>query len=231
MNITKPNKIQLSPALAVQWQPGAMLYLRKYDGEFSTMTLPEGTVLLGEKMTRKSGGLYTPEDESMFLRHGSWFAAWDIVQFDGEDVSQEPGAYRWGMLSKVVPRAHSEAAPVILAENYHDGYAALLDILEVGGEGVVARGWQDPYGEIQAAKRLQTFRVVVTGFVPNSQSVTVADAETGEPRGAVTLRGGKCDKVRVGSVLKVEGMGLTEAGKIREPRPCSDAPGSWLVKA
>jgi hypothetical protein len=67
-------------------------------------------------------------------------------------------------------------------------------------------------------------RVISTGA---TQSVGIADAETGADRGHVTLRGGKCDRVRVGSAIKVEGMGLTAAGRIREPR-CTEK--VWLVK-
>ena len=48
--------------------------------------------------------------------------------------------------------------------------------------------------------------------------------------GHVALRGGKCDRVLVGSIVKVEGFGLTAAGMIREPRVCGDTPTSWLVK-
>ena len=48
--------------------------------------------------------------------------------------------------------------------------------------------------------------------------------------GSVPLLGGKCDRVRVGSIIKVEGFGLTAGGKIREPRVCRDTATSWLVK-
>ena len=80
---------------------------------------------------------------------------------------------------------------------------------------------------MQVLKHLTTHicRVTATGA---SQSVQVADSVTGEPRGAVACRGGKVDKLRIGSILKVEAMGLTADGKLREPRLCQDAPDSWL---
>ncbi len=46
------------------------------------------------------------------------------------------------------------------------------------------------------------------------------------PCGRVTLRGGKCDQVRIGSLIRVEGMNLTAAGKIRQPAPARE----WLVQ-
>ena len=52
----------------------------------------------------------------------------------------------------------------------------------------------------------------------------------GQARGAVALRGGKCDQIRVGSLIKVEGFGLHPSGLIREPRPCKDTPTSWLIQ-
>jgi hypothetical protein len=52
------------------------------------------------------------------------------------------------------------------------------------------------------------------------------DAETGQDRGRVKMGGGKCDQVRIGSIIRVEGLGLTDLGKIREPRACRE----WLVK-
>jgi len=42
----------------------------------------------------------------------------------------------------------------------------------------------------------------------------------------VPLQGGKVDQVRVGTLIRVSGMGLTAAGKIREPKACRE----WLVK-
>lgn len=99
-----------------------------------------------------------------------------------------------------------------------------------GGEGVCAFDWDAPWGEMLACKRLETFLCAVTGFCGGTQSVNIALAGTGKPCGHVALRGGKCDRVRVGSIIKVEGFGLTAAGCIREPRPCKDTAMSWLVK-
>lgn len=37
-------------------------------------------------------------------------------------------------------------------------------------------------------------------------------------------------KIRLGSILKIEGFGLTREWKIREPRPDKDLPTSWLIQ-
>jgi hypothetical protein len=55
------------------------------------------------------------------------------------------------------------------------------------------------------------------------------DSASGQARGNLPLFGGRCDRVRVGSILKVEGFGLHASGLIREGRVCKDTADSWLV--
>ena len=85
------------------------------------------------------------------------------------------------------------------------------------------------YDAMTACKRLEMWICRVTGIGPG-QSVTICDSVTGEARGRVALRGGKIDLVRVGSVVKIEGLGLFPSGLIRDPRPCKDTETSWLLK-
>ena len=100
-----------------------------------------------------------------------------------------------------------------------------------GDEGGVLKPLAAPFGYgWLKAKRSENFRVRVLDFCGDVQSVTIADAETGEPRGRVALLGGKCDRVRRGSILKLTGYGLTARGCIREPRPDNDTAGSWLIQ-
>ena len=98
-------------------------------------------------------------------------------------------------------------------------------MIAAGGEGVCAHDWDAPYGEMLAYKASEIYTVCVTA-TGATQSVQIADVATGRPMGNVPLRGGKCDRVRVGSILRVEGMGLTDKGLIRQPQPCAD----WLVQ-
>jgi len=103
-------------------------------------------------------------------------------------------------------------------------------VLAHGGEGVCAFDWDAPWGEMWACKRLETFPCIVTEFCGGNQSARIALASNGQPCGGVVLRGGKIELVRIGSLIKVEGYGLTTAGMIREPRLCRDTPRSWLIK-
>jgi hypothetical protein len=81
-----------------------------------------------------------------------------------------------------------------------------------------------------AAKRLETWVCRVAGFNAR-QSVRIVDNASGQERGNLPLFGGKCDRVRIGSVVKVEGFGLHHrCGKIREPRICKDTDTSWLIQ-
>lgn len=127
------------------------------------------------------------------------------------------------------------------------GGEGLEAALASGEEGGVAKSWSHGYGHLYAAVLLETYYCVVTGLAGAAQSVEVARIEDGRwqmadgtpssilyspssPRTRLPLFGGKCDRVRVGSVLKVLGKRLTAAGCIREPRVCTDTPESWLVK-
>jgi hypothetical protein len=103
-------------------------------------------------------------------------------------------------------------------------------VLDGGGEGVCAHEWTKPWGEMLCVKRLTTYRCIVTR-IGSTQAVGIAENVNGAlvDRGRVMLAGGKSDKVRVGSVLKVNALGLTENGKLREPRLDSDSASSWLI--
>lgn len=195
------------------------LIQRKYDGEFATreiMFKGERFTLLGEKLRAKSSGLFDWKDKALLKRHyGSFFVAFSV------DLPGATNRDRWLKLSEI---ALSFTEDCYLADTVSDASFCM----ESGGEGVCAHAWDAPWGEMLCVKQLNTWlcKVTAIGF---TQSVEIADAATGEPRGNVKLGGGKCDRVRVGSVIKIEGMGLSDSGKIREPRPCADTETSWLV--
>ena len=175
----------------------------------------------GEFITAKSGGFLTLRHAEMLKRNpGGCFIAWDVLAAGDCDMSQKPARARWGTLCGLLRWLPDGWG--LIEHNLTPDQAFAL-----GAEGVVAKGWNDPYtAPMLCCKQLTTYRcrVVSTGA---TQSVGIADAETGADRGHVALRGGKCDRVRVGSAIRVEGMGLTAAGKIREPRCTEEV---WLVK-
>lgn len=211
-----PRKTLVSLDEARQWSAADYLVQRKYDGELATRRVGNA-VLLGELVRAKSGAFLTAPDRARIDRHGSFFAAFTILSIDGANVLEFSTAHRWRALGELVP---SFPPDVVLAEIVHNVTWAMAG----GAEGVCAHAWGDAWGSMLCHKAggIWTCRVTRIG---NTQSVGIADAETGAARGNVKLGGGKCDRVRVGSVIRVEGMGLTDKGLIRQPVLCRE----WLV--
>lgn len=207
MNILHPRKEVVSLAEGLKWQADGAIYQEKMDGVFAVRE-HEGSVLVGEQM---------PDGV---------FYAFDLVVYHGDDFTGWPLWHRLAARDILASLAGVATVPAAM----HGG-EFLRSVLARGGEGVVRKLPDSRYGDsMQAAKRLQTWFCRVTGFEGASTSVFIADAETGEPRGRVALRGGKVDRVQVGSVVKIEGFSLHASGFIREPRTCKDSPDSWLVK-
>jgi hypothetical protein len=215
-------------------------------------------VLAVERMRWKSGGSFTPRDLKMLGRIGDaslpggkscFDAAFDLLALGGVDMRERPLRERWAQLCALsacfggTDGAIGTSRPTIILAEMGNGGEVLEAVLADGGEGVVAKAWDAPWGApMWACKRLQTFYCVVTGFNGGTQSVKIGILHDYAPSGkigpdihvsdcgSVPLLGGKCDRVRVGSIIKVEGFGLTAGGKIREPRVCRDTATSWLVK-
>ena len=213
-----PVKQLVTLAAARGWSAGDFLIQRKYDGELAALDIGGAVVLVESMRGEISGHFYTAADRSMFARHpGGWFAALTVAAVNGQSVLHLSTSARWGLLA-----ALNLPANVIRAAVVTEAAAALL----AGAEGVCAHGWGDVWGNMLCHKASEIHFCRVTGFAGGTQSVTIADAATGEPRGRVALRGGKCDRVRVGSIIRVEAMGMTAAGKLRQPNPCRE----WLVQ-
>ena len=138
----------------------------------------------------------------------------------------EPTRARWAALVDVARRF-----PVgVRLARVGQGGEFLEHLLAAGAEGVVAKPFDAPFGANWfKCKRAQVFLCVVTALDHARGSVALADVATGQERGKLPLRG-KFERVRVGSILKVEAFGLTERGLLREARPDRDTKTSWLVK-
>ena len=207
-SVTKQTYVQVPLAQGLRWgnARGEMLFEEKMDGRWHARSVGK-SIVAGE------------------LMRGGEFYAFDVAVFDGEDVRQLPLRDRLPLLS-----ALQLADKSLLPVRRGNGGEFLREILNAGGEGIVCKSlagkWAAP---ILKCKRSENFIVRVTDFNGGSQSVYIADAVTGEARGKVALLGGKCDRVRVGSVLKLNGYGLTTNGCIREPRVDTDTPASWIV--
>jgi hypothetical protein len=211
--IKHPRKTVVPLAIGLSWEHDGAIYQEKIDGVFTGREFGGGPMMAG-------GALLAGDT----LPSGR-FVAWDCLAFDGQDLRSIPAWERLNALIAVCRRFE-----VWRAQESMNGGALLQDVLARGGEGVVrklaAASYFDP---MEAAKRLQTWRCVVTALDYSTGGARIADELTGEDRGAVPLRN-RATACRVGSLVKVEGMELTAAGKIREPRPCKDTETSWLIQ-
>jgi hypothetical protein len=202
MKINHPTKIILPVAVALADWNGAGCWQEKLDGVFTVRPVAGG-VLVGETVRGE-------------------FTAFDCVEADGQDVSGLPLESRL-RLRDTLCHFHKINTVRTVWEN---GATLLKEVLEAGGEGVVLKSPGSYFESMVAAKLGGIWTCRVTGHCGGTQSVFIVDADTGEDRGKVTLRGGKCDQIRAGSIIRVSGMNLTETGKIRQPVPCRE----WLVK-
>jgi hypothetical protein len=215
--ISKPRKIVMPLAVGLAWSnEPEYIAQEKMDGMFSIRVLGSfecETILAGEQM-----------------RNGE-FRAFDCLQYNGEDVRNLRLSERLKLLDTVfLSHSNTHLLPPEFRRvvDHANGGPLLREVLARGGEGVVRKRLDSPWGvPMEACKRLETFTCAVTGF-NMGQSVQIS--LDGRPCGSVKIGGGKCDHVRVGSILKIEGFGLTRDRQIRESRVCKDTPTSWLIQ-
>ena len=206
----KPRIESVPLAAGLRWRAGnssGFLYQEKSDGrhEFADIA---GAVVNAERMA--SGDLVVN----------------DLVSIDGQDLRREPMRIRW---AELVRWSAFFARGTRLCRTGPGG-EFLEYLLRDGGEGVVAKPLAAPFGvNWHKCKRCQAFQVVIIALDHARGSVALADPRTMQPRGRLSLRGGKFERVRLGSVLKVEVYGLAARGLFREARLDHDGPGSWLV--
>ena len=196
---------------------------RKYDGEASSVKIG-GAVIRTEFMrTLISGHRYTDSDREMFKRWpGGWHAALTVMELHGENVLQYSTQERDRFMASLVPHFTPD---IILAESVTDVEATMAS----GAEGICAVDLSAPFGSMFVVKGFWEGVCEVAESPGSSQSVAICDPVTKQPRGRCTLSGGKIDRVKQGSLIKVLGMCLTDDGKVREPRVDNTSGGdSWL---
>lgn len=245
-SVAKPKKIVVPLAIGLTWRADPdYIYQEKLDGRFETRR-----VHAAGRIAHRENSLGDTLLAGEYVR-GEFFA-FDLITLHGEDCRLWPLRERLAWLDQVFQTDVLDSIGGLVHRvptlNYQP--STLNEILAAGGEGIVRKRLDAPWGTpMEACKRLETFICVVTG-INAGQSVQIAltgahresrefsSAEASAlsasscsiPCGSVSLFGGKCDQVRVGSIIKVEGFGLTREGKIREPRPCKDTPTSWLIQ-
>lgn len=218
----KPAPQQIPLAEALRWRGGGRYrFEEKLDGRFALREF-EGARIAGELM---------PNGE---------FYAFDILQSAGVPCAQLPLSERLSLLDNFLI-LHSSFR--LRRPAHGSGGEFLEHILAAGGEGIVAKPLDTPYGcGWLKAKREETFYVRVLAAPGCCQSVPFEETDESiaarlqtnplakMASGRCPLFGGKAERVRAGSLLKLTGYGVTARGKIREPRPDRDTPASWLVQ-
>lgn len=204
--IEHPKKQIVPLAVGLSWPDDGAIYQEKLDGQFSVRTFGR-CELAGELMS------------------GGSFVAWDVLNHDGIDLTRHSCAARLAVLNDICA---ANNVPVVNSSPC--GGKLLETVLARGGEGIVRKLPSSTYFDaMQAAKRVGTWQCVVTGLNYSTGGALIKDLASGEDRGTVPLRN-RATLCRVGSIVKVEGYGLTARGMIREPRPCKDTANSWLVR-
>lgn len=221
MNL-KQTKTLFPISESARLQSASGLLTRKYDGITATRIIGDA-VILGEFVSPKSGGFFTPKDRMWLEQRGGFFAAFTLASISGENLLAQSTRTRWDLLQSYVQLFEPN---MICVETVHDIAATLA----AGAEGVCWHDWDAPWGKMQCIKSRWEGICRIIRTNGGSQSVFIEDASTGQPLGKVSLFGGKCDRIRIGSLIKLTGLCLTDAGLIREPRLCQDNADSWLVK-
>ncbi len=231
-----PRKTIVSLAEAQKWNPSEYLIQRKVDGELTVLKNGDFEILC-EFMRPKSGGFRTAADESMFRKYpNGWYAALTVKSRLNENILNLSTKERWDILLQ----GASYIGPVMVVVPETKIPNALTS-----EEGYCAHRWDAPWGDMLVVKQQTSYLCKVTSL-SSTQSVGISMLHGGEnimastsqlfieslvikkwvSCGNVKLGGGARDQVRVGSIIRCEGMGLTGTGKIREPRKCRE----WLVK-
>jgi hypothetical protein len=155
----------------------------------------------------------------------------DLIVASGQDIRRESTSARWRWLNEL---ARQGALPARTRLSRAGSGAEFIEA-EAGRNGpadiAVCKPLSAPFGvEWFKIKFAVPHLVIVSALNHAPGSVELVDTQSGAARGRLPLRGGKFERVRIGSVLKVVSAGLTSRGMLREARPDADTPTSWLVK-
>jgi hypothetical protein len=189
----KYSVMDLKDALAWHWRGWHLS--QKYDGRFAVRELAD-SIVTGEAM-----------------RSGKFFA-WDIPVFFGEDIQRQPWREREQALTELFSRLH----PML---NWHrcasgTGAEFIEAVLARGGEGVVAKPWDSPFGRNWIkVKKSETFDCLITEKHPTKMSVHLS--VNGEDAGWCAAFS-TFEQIQIGDVVEVEAFCRNPSGKFREPR-------------
>jgi ATP-dependent DNA ligase len=195
--IERPKFVTVPLADGLKWRGGGGWHFEeKMDGEFSIDEI-ECATIVGEQM-----------------RDGRFFA-FDITHCKGYDLRPLPLKERLCTLSDVLASLQIPASSIVRPAHSANGGEFLEAVLARGGEGVVAKLLDAPYGQPwHKCKRVQTFDLVVTDKA--APSIRLATVQ-GEDRGWCCARAA-FEQITIGDIVEVAAYALTGKGKLREPR-------------
>ncbi len=217
------NKPTLQPvplADGLRWRGGGpFLFQEKADGVHCFVTCAAGVSDPPVFNVLKNGW---SQEVELQTRHYSLFNAEqmpdgsiilnDLIFLDGQDLRREPTRVRWAELQRCEVRG---ARCQVCASG--NGGELLEAILARGGEGVVAKAWEAPFGvNWYKCKRSETFDLRISEIDYARGSLRLA-SEAGEDRGWCPARAA-FEALRPGQIVEVAALCLTAKGKLREPR-------------
>ena len=154
------------------------------------------------------------------MRDGRFFA-WDIPIAFGEDIQGRAWREREQALTQLFARLNPKLNWFRCATG--SGFEFCEAVLANGGEGVVCKKWDSPFGvDWVKCKRQETHDCIVTEKHPSKLSIHVS--ENGIDRGWCPVLGGDyfkgyaVDKINIGDIVEIECYGITVKDKFREPR-------------
>ncbi len=197
MTIERPKFENVKLTDGLRWKGGGgWRYEEKMDGVWAVKSFFDGSIIAGEQM-----------------KDGRFFA-FDLLFLAGFDYRFMPLSKRLQALDDLQKDALVCHLTIQRPETGSGG-EFLEYVLSNGGEGVVAKRLDAPYGEPWfKCKRVETFDLLVTDKV--CPSIRLATIE-GEDRGWCCARAA-FDDVRIGQIVEVAAFSLTSKGKLREPR-------------
>ena len=189
MMIERPKFVNVPLADGLRWRNDpAWRYEEKMDGVWAVKEW-DGTVVIGEQM-----------------KDGRFFA-FDCTHHCGEDLRRRPLSDRLNALA--------DLDTLVALPATGQGAEFLEAVLARGGEGVVAKYLNDPFGAPwHKCKRIETFDLLVTD--KSLPSIRLSTIE-GEGRGWCCARAA-FDDIRIGQIVEVSAFCITAKGKLREPR-------------
>ncbi len=211
INLPRPAFEVVKLVDGLKWQGGSKwVYQEKFDGvwfplQFEVAGSPFAVV--GELVKTQVGSIYHP---------------FDLLTCAGQDIRKLPLRERL----QAIASSWSEIALGAAAFNFKiatvnqstEGGAFLQRILTAGGEGVVAKHLDSPYGATwYKCKRSETFDLIVAEKDASGKaSIRLASAQ-GENFGWCPTRAA-FDSLRIGDIVEIEAYGRTAKGLLREPR-------------